>query len=762
MRVAENSRKKQKRGSKSYYYKFFMSFIIVLFAPMLTIALVFFSSQSTIKEQIMIASQNTLHQFFQRVDGVVDEAQDLDLSLISNSDCKSYSRKIVDQSGKSAYYSWKVRQILGNFTNEKYRDIFIYYPNIDYVVSRNNASMHLQSYYDTYYGNRSESFWEGFREVAMCTAKKPILCSMNGGVTDSYLCIAMRQAYKQDNTYDYVVVVVLNSDYVTEILKGVECGDQDGISMILNSEKEVLFSTDSIGTSYHMEKYQGENLPYEEELGGEQYILQAEESKDNDVYYAYAVPSTYFWSKLFDLYIVCGLGTIASVVLGIFIAWKQTIKVYQPVGKIVNELQQQTAASYDAKNTTEFEFIKMLFDKEKKENLTLNRTIRSGVVFKRSNFIFSLLNGNRQIPEKTDDIFAENGITLCSDRFCVILLQMEQQGRLDKEMISFVITNVFEELFQREDRGYVLSLNDSKYVIWVNLMEGNDMAEVQGLLKEGETFFEQHMGMKLTIGVSTIREGMQGIYTAYKEAVQALKYSYLLGKERIIDYPEVAKREFKYLQTSEMKMLHVVTDYLAGNMAEEEAPCLVRELLEDYGVDISASMETVECFKFETISMFNRILMQEGFWNEEWKDGVLELLDKTTLAAFENHFAKLLMQLYHKKRATDEEKDICARALEYIEAHYKEEQLSRTVLGEIFGISHPYLSKLFKEKYQVSIADYITQTRIKNAKRQLRDTDRNVQEIAEQNGFVNSNSFIRAFKRQEGITPGGYRELFKG
>ena len=100
--------------------------------------------------------------------------------------------------------------------------------------------------------------------------------------------------------------------------------------------------------------------------------------------------------------------------------------------------------------------------------------------------------------------------------------------------------------------------------------------------------------------------------------------------------------------------------------------------------------------------------------------------------------------------------------MEYIEAHYKEEQLSRTVLGEIFGISHPYLSKLFKEKYQVSIADYITQTRIKNAKRQLRDTDRNVQEIAEQNGFVNSNSFIRAFKRQEGITPGGYRELFKG
>ena len=65
----------------------------------------------------------------------------------------------------------------------------------------------------------------------------------------------------------------------------------------------------------------------------------------------------------------------------------------------------------------------------------------------------------------------------------------------------------------------------------------------------------------------------------------------------------------------------------------------------------------------------------------------------------------------------------------------------------------------FKDKYQLSIPDYISRTRINHAKRQLRETNCSIQEIAQDNGFLNSNSFIRVFKKQEGITPGVYRGL---
>ena len=139
----------------------------------------------------------------------------------------------------------------------------------------------------------------------------------------------------------------------------------------------------------------------------------------------------------------------------------------------------------------------------------------------------------------------------------------------------------------------------------------------------------------------------------------------------------------------------------------------------------------------------------------------MKLLDQTTLEAFKSYFTELLMQLYRKKQEKAGEQDVCAKVKEYIELHYGEEQLSRTQLSEMFGIAPGYLSKLFKEKYQFTIPEYISRTRVDNAKRQLRSTNCSVQEIAEKSGFVNSASFIRTFKRQEGITPNVYREFFE-
>lgn len=746
MKRLEEKGTTKRRGRKSYYYKFFLSFIMVLFVPMLTIALIFVSSQSIIREQILSASQNTLNQFFQRVDDVVGEAQDICVTIVNNSDSKASSKKIVDQFDKRAFYAVKIQQQLKTYMGEKYLDIFEYYPGKDYVISANNSAMNLESYYKLYYKDKGDDFWEEFKSVAETSDKKPVLLSMNGRSSASYLCVAMRQLNYKDEKYDYVLVVVLRPGYVTELLENMVDGEQNGVSMIMNADEEGIFSTDDI--------------VYEENFKEEDYMIQKRQSKVTNACYVYAVPHSYFWNKLFHLYIICGIGTAVSVALGIFIAFRQTNKVYQPVGTIVSELQQQASITYDAGTNTEFEFIKMLFDKEKREKLVMNKTIRQGEVFQRTNFIFSLLNGSNEISEMTEDIFTENGLILNSDYFCVTLLRLEQEKQLKNKMTAFVVTNVLEELCNRKGIGYVIGLSDTEFVVLVNLNNEDDKSQLVLLLEEGKVFLSHHYDMNITMGISSVQEGMQGIHTAYKEAEHALAYSYLLGKGRIIDYLEIAGREFRYLQAPEVKMLHVVTEYLAGSMEEAAALYLVEELTEAYGIDKNASLETMECFEFEAVSMFHRCLMQEGLWTAEWRERIMKLLDQTTLEDFKIYFAELLMQLYRKKQEKAGEQDVCAKVKEYIEDHYREEQLSRTQLSELFGIAPGYLSKLFKEKYQFTIPEYISRTRVDNAKLQLRNTDCSVQEIAEKNGFVNSASFIRTFKRQEGITPNVYREFF--
>lgn len=755
-----NWKKKQKKGRKSYYYMFRIRFMLVLFAPMLTIVLMFFSSQSAIKEQIMIASSNTLHQFFQYVDSAVDEAQDVCLSILSDKDFQQYSKSIVIEPEKNTYYLWKIQQRLASYGNDKYYDIFAYYPAVDKVVSGIYGTSNVDTYCDVYYNKNDENFLEEFRKVAECSSKKPVLCSLNREASNSYLCVAMRQSGFGNSKYDHILVIVLNSNYVAGWLEGIENDGQNGIFMIMDREKELIFSTvDAVGLE-QITSFEREGFAYEEYVNGEKYLVQNQQSDVMKACYAYAIPSDYFENKMFDMYVICGLGTAISIALGIYIAWRQTQKAYQPIEQVVSDLQQQVEVSYDGQKDTEFEFIRALFDANREDNYILSKAIRRNEGFKRNNFIYSLLNGSINSTIKTDNIFRENGIILCSDYFCVIILRGELTGNVGVEMRSFVVANVFEELCNRDYNGYVISLQNNRYVLLANVNGKDDITGLHSLLAEGMNFFQQHFSMTFTVGVSAVQEGMVGIHTAYEEADIALKYSFLLGKEIIIDYQQIAAREFKYLQTAELKMLHVVTDWLADNGEKLPAVQMVTSLMEDYGINVNASLEMVECFKYEAISMFNRVMLQEGSWTDEWKGSVLKLIDMATLEEFREAFVGLLVQLCRRKREIADQKDVCAYVLKYIEENYADEQLSLTLLGEMTGIDSSYLSKMFKEKYSYPISDYITKTRIKNAKEQLKNTNYSIWEIAERNGFLNSNSFIRTFKRNEGITPGAYRELF--
>ena len=752
--------KNKKSRSKSYYKKFFSNFLIVLLVPMLTIVLIFLTAQSIVKEQIVMASKNTLNQFFRNIDNILAEGQEICVTIANDSKCSLFVPSVSADFEKRTYPAYEIQQMLGNFRSEKYADIFVYFPGVDYVVSGVHAAGTLEFYHKAHYDNKDISY-EELQAVVEYPKGRPVITNVNGKQEDSYLCITMKQNHSKNEYYNYVVVIMLSPNYVDTLMRGLEEDSQIGVSMIFDASKQLLRYTGDSEGMFHLEGYyEAENL-YNESFGKDEYIMQVRPSDTLDAYYAYAVPQDYFWKKLFFLYMVCGLGVAVTVILGIWVSRRQAKKTYAPLGKLVDDLQKPGKKQYDVKAHTEFEFIQELFKEEGERNLALHKVIRKDEKKKRDNFIFSILNGNVNVTGEEEDCFAQNGISICSDCFCVILLRVEQPCNVEKELTSFAVSNIFEELCNREYRGYVVALRESEYVLLVNLYTEEDKEALHQLLEEGKTFFSQKCGMDLTIGVSTVQASISGIPLAYEEAKHALEYHFLLGKKLIIDYTDIATREFKYLQTSEMKVLHVVMDYLTDGEEDTEAVWIVDDLLDDYRIDRDASLEAVECFRIEVITSLHRILIQAGDWTQEWKERVMKLSNRNSLEDFKQYFADILKELYHKKRVKATEENVCGKVMEYIEQHYGEEQLSRTLLGELFEIAPGYLSTLFKEKYRFTIPEYIAKTRIDHAKQQLRDTEDTIQEIASQNGYVNSNSFTRAFKRQEGITPSAYRELFR-
>lgn len=98
--------------------------------------------------------------------------------------------------------------------------------------------------------------------------------------------------------------------------------------------------------------------------------------------------------------------------------------------------------------------------------------------------------------------------------------------------------------------------------------------------------------------------------------------------------------------------------------------------------------------------------------------------------------------------------------------HFAERNLHKKITLEdaaaSVGLSPKYLSRIFKQETGKGFSEYRTQVRMRQAIELLEQTGYNVNQISEKLAYENAESFIRAFKKEEGCTPAEYRRKRKG
>lgn len=88
----------------------------------------------------------------------------------------------------------------------------------------------------------------------------------------------------------------------------------------------------------------------------------------------------------------------------------------------------------------------------------------------------------------------------------------------------------------------------------------------------------------------------------------------------------------------------------------------------------------------------------------------------------------------------------------YIGSHYTEE-ITLQQLSDVAHFSTGHLSRMFNQKFGVSIREYINRIRVEEALRKLSVGQKNITEIALDCGFKNISHFYRIFKKHTGTTP---------
>ncbi len=98
-------------------------------------------------------------------------------------------------------------------------------------------------------------------------------------------------------------------------------------------------------------------------------------------------------------------------------------------------------------------------------------------------------------------------------------------------------------------------------------------------------------------------------------------------------------------------------------------------------------------------------------------------------------------------------------AVQFIRYNYYR-NLSAQEIADNIGITRGYLSSCFKEVFQLSVQEYITEYRLKKAKEMLLDSDLKIKEIAFYTGYQDELYFSKVFKKKYGISPRVFRQKY--
>ncbi|WHX47897.1 response regulator [Paenibacillus woosongensis] len=95
----------------------------------------------------------------------------------------------------------------------------------------------------------------------------------------------------------------------------------------------------------------------------------------------------------------------------------------------------------------------------------------------------------------------------------------------------------------------------------------------------------------------------------------------------------------------------------------------------------------------------------------------------------------------------------------YIQQNYSDSELTVEGVAQALYVDASYLRKVFRKEASISVVDYITYIRMKEAKDILLTRPMKLSAVAEKVGYNDPNYFSKCFKKRFGLTPSEFEQL---
>lgn len=331
-------------------------------------------------------------------------------------------------------------------------------------------------------------------------------------------------------------------------------------------------------------------------------------------------------------------------------------------------------------------------------------------------------------------------------------------------LVRYQAGDMVEKLTQEAGIGVAFRSSRDRVVVLCCEKAGESLTQQQlrDFAAELQSGIRREMDESISVGIGNIYETMDKLHQSYEEANHALDYKLLYGRGCLITFDEISASTpqllFPIALEKEMFMCVEIGD-------EEGAQQRLRQIFGHLSETSGHSPEAVYALCLNFLVSLSRCAAACGIPADELNQDISlslnELRRYKTAAELLGYMEGATSEVAGRIRIQREQqqKGVVGQVQQYVEEHYAE-NLSLEMMVERFYINPSYLSQLFKKKTGKNFIDYLTEIRIENAKRLLRESEWKVYEIGTQVGYGSARYFSQIFEKKVGMTPTEYRQAY--
>ena len=428
---------------------------------------------------------------------------------------------------------------------------------------------------------------------------------------------------------------------------------------------------------------------------------------------------------------------------------------------LVREGMKYGAKDYILKLSIEPEQLLAVLNEIKEELLVAKPKSEEFVLYNqdfRYLFVKKILKHEFLSEEQITNVIHNLGLSISLHHYKLVQLLPEQKiiNNTDQnKQGDTLIYNILDQICKRQPGNEIIPLEKEGFLVihskgsWKNIR-----TQISASMKE-------YANTRVYFGSSQLLNDYQDFESGMRQSKKALECSVFYNRTEEIEYQNICSSSIPAFSYQKEQELYQALLSASKERAWEVCGQMLKTLKENL-------YPPAECFSYimEILDVYRRAgrdynisIRATDFCGKNIYEYIknLHTLQECEKALYD-FTEKLTADI--QKFCIPGERDEILSVKEYVKLHYNE-NIDLNTAAKLVNISPSHLSSLFKKETGKNFSSYLTEVRMKEAKRLLKNPHAMIYEVAEQTGYANSGYFGKAFKKFYGITPEEYKKNMK-